>query len=123
MGNKTKTDLEREMTLKTTQLRDAIKFAIAVGTIAGTGTALAQEAAPAQEKEATTLDRIEVTGSRIKRTDIETSQPVFSLTRDEISAQGLTSVGDVIQNITSNGSTSSEPSVAGPRVTCSRINT
>ena len=105
MGHKTKTDLEREMTLKTTQLRDAIKFAIAVGTIAGTGTALAQDAAPAQEKEATTLDRIEVTGSRIKRTDIETSQPVFSLTRDEISAQGLTSVGDVIQNITANGST------------------
>ena len=93
------------MTLKTNQLRDAIKIAIAVGTIAGTGTAFAQEAAAPQEKEATTLDRIEVTGSRIKRTDIETSQPVFSLSRDEISAQGLTSVGDVIQNITSNGST------------------
>ncbi|HEY1140538.1 MAG TPA: Plug domain-containing protein, partial [Lysobacter sp.] len=94
------------MTLKTTKLRDAIKFAIAVGTIAGTGSAFAQDAAPApQEKEATTLDRIEVTGSRIKRTDIETSQPVFSLSRDEISAQGLTSVGDVIQNITANGST------------------
>jgi iron complex outermembrane receptor protein len=94
------------MTLKTTKLRDAIKFAIAVGTIAGTGSAFAQDAAPApQEKEATTLDRIEVTGSRIKRTDIETSQPVFSLSRDDIQAQGLTSVGDVIQNITSNGST------------------
>ncbi|MFC5571607.1 TonB-dependent receptor plug domain-containing protein, partial [Lysobacter yangpyeongensis] len=66
----------------------------------------AQDAAPApQEKEATTLERIEVTGSRIKRTDIETSQPVFSLSRDDIQAQGLTSVGDVIQNITSNGST------------------
>ncbi|MFC5569758.1 hypothetical protein ACFPN1_06755, partial [Lysobacter yangpyeongensis] len=68
------------MTLKTTKLRDAITYAIAVGTIAGTGSAFAQDAAPApQEKEATTLERIEVTGSRIKRTDIETSQPVFSL--------------------------------------------
>ena len=94
------------MTLKTNKLRDAISFAIAVGAIAGTGSAFAQEAAPPpQEKEATTLDRIEVTGSRIKRTDIETSQPVFSLSRDEITAQGLTSVGDVIQNITANGST------------------
>src|SRR5688500_10118746 len=92
------------MTLKTTKLRDAITFAIAVSTIAGTGTAFAQEAAPAQEKEATTLDRIEVTGSRIKRTDVETSQPVFSLNREEIQAQGLTSVGDVIQNISANGS-------------------
>jgi iron complex outermembrane recepter protein len=94
------------MTFKTTQLRDAIKIALAVGTIAGTGAAAAQDApAPAQQKEATTLEKIEVTGSRIKRTDIETSQPVFSLSRDEIAAQGLTSVGDVIQNITSNGST------------------
>ena len=89
------------MTLKTTQLRDAIKFAIAVGstTLAGTGVALAQET-----QEATTLDRVEVTGSRIKRADIETSQPIFSLSRDEIQAQGLTSVGDVIQNISANGS-------------------
>ena len=53
------------MTLKTNKLRDAITFAIAVGTIAGTGSAFAQEAAPPEKKEATTLDRIEVTGSRI----------------------------------------------------------
>ena len=93
------------MTLKTTQLRDAIKFALAVGatTVVGMGAALAQDPAPAQE--ATTLDRVEVTGSRIKRTEIETSQPIFSLSREEIQAQGLTSVGDVIQNLTANGST------------------
>src|SRR5688572_21804487 len=78
----------------------ALPAAIAVSlmpTLAG-----AQEAG---EKEATNLDRIEVTGSRIKRADIETSQPIFSLSRDDITAQGLTSVGDVIQNITANGST------------------
>ena len=51
------------------------------------------------------LDRIEVTGSRIKRADVETSQPVFSLSREDIQAQGLTSVGDVIQNLSANGST------------------
>ena len=96
------------MTLKTTKLRDAITFALAVGTTAllGTSAAFAQEptTAPA-DQQATTLDRIMVTGSRIRRTDIETSQPVFSLSREEIQAQGLTSVGDVIQNITANGST------------------
>ena len=95
------------MTLKTTQLRDAITFALTVGTTAllGTGVAFAQEPTTAPAQEATTLDRIQVTGSRIRRTDIETSQPVFSLSREEIQAQGLTSVGDVIQNITANGST------------------
>jgi iron complex outermembrane recepter protein len=93
------------MTFKTTKLRDAISFALAVGAtaVAGTGVAFAQEATSGTD--ATTLDRIEVTGSRIKRTDVETSQPVFSLSREDITAQGLTSVGDVIQNITANGST------------------
>jgi iron complex outermembrane receptor protein len=94
------------MTLKTNQLRDAIKFAIAVGTTAAVGTsmAFAQDAAP-DTQGATTLDRVQVTGSRIKRADIETSQPVFTLSREEIQAQGLTSIGDVIQNISANGST------------------
>ena len=89
------------MTLKTTKLRDAITFVLAAGatTIVGTGAAFAQDTAT------TELDRIEVTGSRIKRTDIETSQPIFSMSREEIQAQGLTSVGDVIQNISTNGST------------------
>ena len=97
------------MILHTTKLRDAISVSLALGTttLAGTGVAnaqeTAQEAPPSQET--TTLDRIEVTGSRIKRADIETSQPIFSLSRDDIAAQGLTSVGDVIQNITANGST------------------
>ena len=94
------------MTIKTTKLRDAIKFALAVGATAvvGTGAAFAQDApAPAQAPEATTLDRIQVTGSRISRVEIETSQPIFSLNREDIQAQGLTSVGDVIQNLTSQG--------------------
>jgi iron complex outermembrane receptor protein len=93
------------MTLKTTKLRDAITFALAVGAtaVAGTGIAFAQATTPAPAP-AKTLDRIEVTGSRIKRTEIETSQPVFTLNRAEIQAQGLTSIGDVIQNLSANGS-------------------
>ncbi|HSR65462.1 MAG TPA: TonB-dependent receptor plug domain-containing protein, partial [Xanthomonadaceae bacterium] len=98
------------MTLKTTKLRDAITFALAVGATAaaGTGVAFAQDAQPADQaqsdQQAKTLERIEVTGSRIKRTETETSQPVFNLTRADIQAQGLTSVGDVIQNLAANGS-------------------
>ena len=94
------------MTMKTNMLRDAIKFALAVGATAavGSGAAFAQEPAPAPaEQEATTLDRIQVTGSRISRVEVETAQPIFSLNREDIQAQGLTSVGDVIQNLTANG--------------------
>lgn len=95
------------MNIKTSKLREAITFALAVGATAvvGTGAAFAQDPAPAAEAEATTtLDRIQVTGSRISRAEVATSQPIFSLTREEIQAQGLTSIGDVIQNLTANGS-------------------
>ncbi len=93
------------MTFKTTKLRDAITFALVSGVtaIAGSGIAYAQDAAPAGSNP-TNLDRIEVTGSRIKRVDVETSAPVFSIDRADIQAQGLTSVGDVIQNLAANGS-------------------
>lgn len=92
------------MTVKTTKLRDAISFAIAVGALAGSGAAFAQDSAPADQEGASELDRVTVTGSRIRRAEVETSQPIFQLNREEIQAQGLTSVGDVIQNISSNGS-------------------
>ncbi|MCC5046225.1 TonB-dependent receptor [Xanthomonas campestris pv. raphani] len=85
------------MNCKSNKLRDAVVLALVVG-VGGTGTAIAQEAGT------TNLDKIEVTGSRIKRADVETSQPVFSMSRQQIESQGLTSIGDVIQNISSGGS-------------------
>ena len=77
---------------------------LATVALSAASSAFAQDQA-SEQTETTTLDRIEVTGSRIKRTDVETSQPILSLSREDIQAQGLTSVGDVIQNITANGST------------------
>ena len=84
-----------------------LALACALSTLA---TAQAQDAAPTPagtdaSGEPVQLDRLTVTGSRIKRADVETSQPVFSLSREDIQAQGLTSVGDVIQNLSANGST------------------
>jgi iron complex outermembrane recepter protein len=98
MGN-TKTYLEREMTFKTTKLRDAITFALAVGTFAGSGALFAQEAG-GQQEEANELDRVTVTGSRIRQVDAETTSPVLSIDRQDLEATGLTSVGDVLFNIT-----------------------
>ncbi|MGO1071811.1 TonB-dependent receptor plug domain-containing protein [Lysobacter sp. CA199] len=91
------------MTFKTTQLRDAITFALAVGTTAIAGGAVAQEASTDAQKEATTLDRVEVTGSRIRQVDIETSQPVLSISRAQIEQQGFQSVADILQNISAAG--------------------
>ena len=72
--------------------------------LALTAPSYAQEAKTDKDKQvAATLDRVEVVGSRIKRADLETSQPVFTLSREEIQKQGVTSVADVLQRISTNG--------------------
>ncbi|KAF1717238.1 TonB-dependent receptor plug domain-containing protein [Pseudoxanthomonas wuyuanensis] len=83
------------MNQKTTKLREAISFALAVSTasIASTGAVFAQEAS----NEAKTLDTIEVTGSRIKRADMETSSPVFTIDRQTIENSGAATVGEFLQ--------------------------
>ncbi len=86
------------MNRNSNKLRDAVVIAL-ITSAAGTGTAIAQETSGT-----TTLDRVSVTGSRIKRADLETSQPVFTMSREQIAAQGQTSIGDIIQNISVNGS-------------------
>ncbi|MDN8820277.1 hypothetical protein Q0N24_13700, partial [Staphylococcus aureus] len=52
----------------------------------------------------TTLDRIEITGSRIRQVDVETAQPVLALSRLDIERQGFSSVSDILQNVTAMGS-------------------
>jgi iron complex outermembrane recepter protein len=61
----------------------------------------AQDAATEEVK---TLDRIEVTGSRIKTAEAEGLVPVQRITRADIDRSGLTSLGDVIQSLTGSGS-------------------
>lgn len=80
-----------------TKLSDAIKFALFVGA----ASSAASVSAVAQESQAKTLDRVEVTGSRIKRVDAETTQPVAVVTRADIEKTGLTNVFDILNNITS----------------------
>jgi iron complex outermembrane receptor protein len=56
------------------------------------------------EEQATQLDTLQVTGSRIKRTDFETAQPVVVVTRDDIERTGLTNIGDILQRLPAAGS-------------------
>ncbi len=65
--------------------------------------------------EAAKLDAIEVTGSRIKRTDIEGPSPIVSISRQQIENEGYTSVVEVLQNLTQNsgGSFSSQGGLFG----------
>lgn len=55
-------------------------------------------------QEATTLDTVTVTGSRIKRAEMEGRVPVQTLSREDIERTGLTSIGEVLQELTGSGS-------------------
>jgi len=61
------------------------------------GSAVAQEAAADEPQ---TLDRIQVTGSRLKRADIEGAVPVTVIDRAAIDASGDVSVADVLRDTT-----------------------
>ncbi len=61
------------------------------------------DASSATSKKVTSLDRIEVTGSRIKQTSRVTSQPVAIITREQIDKSGATSIGDFLQQLTASG--------------------
>ena len=89
------------MKYKTNPLRDAVLLALVAST--GISVASAQDASGSNTSSATTLDRIEVTGSRIRSVDLETAQPVFTLTHEDIQKSGLTNVGDLLQNLSISG--------------------
>ncbi|WP_312707626.1 TonB-dependent receptor [Stenotrophomonas sp.] len=84
------------MNFKSNKLRDAVVIALVAG--ASVATAHAQEATGA-----TNLDRIQVTGSRIRSVDLETQQPVLTLSRETIQQTGRTNVAEVLQQIATNG--------------------
>ncbi|AVJ32074.1 MAG: TonB-dependent receptor domain-containing protein [Stenotrophomonas indicatrix] len=89
------------MTSRTTALGQAIRYALATTATLAALPAFAQSSSTASP---TNLDRIEITGSRIRQVDVETSQPVLALTRADIERQGFSSVSDILQNVTAMGS-------------------
>jgi iron complex outermembrane receptor protein len=58
----------------------------------------------ATDTAATELDRVEVSGSRIRQVDVETAQPVLTISRQDIELQGFQTVADILQNISATGS-------------------
>src|SRR3546814_7001864 len=69
------------------------------------GVASAQDAAPVapDADQAQTLDTVTVTGTRIKKAELESQVPVQVLTREDIDRSGFTSVADIVQNLTASG--------------------
>ncbi|MDP5213709.1 TonB-dependent receptor [Pseudoalteromonas tunicata] len=72
---------------------------LAVGSTLLSGLAFNVNAA---EEGVEAVERIEVTGSRIKRSDLEAATPVTVITADDMKQQGFDSVADVLRNTSFN---------------------
>ena len=87
--------------------RDTLNKAVA-SALAGlipAGIALADQAPPAGQSGASEdLAEVTITGSRIRRVDVESASPVLTIDASAIAKSGVTTLGDIIQRI---------PSVAG----------
>ena len=91
------------MPLESNKLQLAIRCALALAA-SGVTCAQAQEpTAGAAGDEPATLDRIEVTGSRIRRMDTETASPVQVISRQDIERTGKTTLGEFLQTLAVDG--------------------
>jgi iron complex outermembrane receptor protein len=80
---------------KKTALAQAVSLALAAF-------ALAQPAV-AQEAPAGTMQRVEITGSSIKRASAETASPVQVITREDLAKSGKGTVAEYLQTLTADG--------------------
>lgn len=87
-----------ERKLLATAICAALAFAASTGARAqqAPDTAAGQAASPSDD-DATNLDTIVVTGSRIPRAQIETASPVTTITAEDIQRQGFRNVSDVLR--------------------------
>ncbi|MFO1410810.1 MAG: TonB-dependent receptor plug domain-containing protein, partial [Steroidobacteraceae bacterium] len=92
-------------------LRNAIRFALATGV----GAAAAFNSAPAvaaeEEAGAQGLEEVIVTGTRIRRVDAETANPVLTIDKDIIEQSGITTAGDLVSRIPSVSGAATNPQV------------
>ena len=102
------------MNLDTNKLSSAVRMALTLGAVAAAGvagTAMAQDTGttPSTSNNAKELQTIVVTGSRIRRVDIETSNPVISISRQAIQSTGGLTIGSVIQATPANTGSFANP--------------
>ncbi|MHB1992617.1 TonB-dependent receptor plug domain-containing protein [Metallibacterium scheffleri] len=92
------------MNLDTNKLSSAVRLALTLGAVATAGVAgsvMAQDTTtttPPSSTKAKELQTIVVTGSRIRRVDIETANPVFTISRQAIDQSGAVTLGDLVQS-------------------------
>lgn len=83
--------------------RRRLVAAVQCALLAAVAPAAFAQQTPATTAEARTLDTVQVTGTRIRKAEMETAVPVQVLTREDIQRSGFSSVADIVQNLTASG--------------------
>ncbi len=96
--------LESEMNFMSNELFKAVRYALYAGATAAIGLSAAPAfAQDTGDQDSQRLETITVTGSRIRKADVETAQPIVVLDRVAIEKQGFNSVADILQNMSEVG--------------------
>ncbi len=98
------------MNLMSNELFKAVRYALYTGAAAAVGLS----AAPVHAQDDTSsqkLETITVTGSNIRRVDIETANPVITIDRAQITKSGKLTVGDLVQELPSIAGNATNPQV------------
>lgn len=104
------------------KLANAVRLAMMFGAVSTAALSTSVMAAEEEEDQAKKVERIEVTGSRIKRTDMEGSLPVSTIDRADIDMSGQISVSDLLRGTTFNSTGSTRPTSGSSAQGVSTIN-
>jgi outer membrane receptor protein involved in Fe transport len=96
-----------KMKYGTSKLSSAVRLALSLGAVIAVGStatvAFAQDTSAqgqqADQSKAKQLETITVTGSHIRRVDVETSNPVVTIDSTAIRASGKLTLGDLVQQL------------------------
>ena len=85
---------------KNTELTKSIRLAMAVSltstAIIASNAVFAQKTPSAEDEASIAVEKITVTGSRIKRAELSSNTPVFTFTGDDLSVRGFTNVAELL---------------------------
>ncbi|QEE24406.1 TonB-dependent receptor [Rhodanobacter glycinis] len=98
--------------LKFHPLSDVVRTTLMLGLLACAGTLQAQDASSAPDaSKAKTMQAVTVTGSLIRRVDLETSNPVITIDSSQIQASGKPTLGDLLQQLPAVAGNATNPSI------------
>jgi len=95
MNNKSNPNFIKRLLVRSVAIALAIPFALP---------AFAQDTD--EDEDDTKMEGVEVVGSRIKRSTVEGPAPVVVITREDFEREGFTTVGDALQSLTQNTTSS-----------------